>query len=335
MTPRRVWAATAAIAVAALLGACGPSASDRASEPAPSRPSSAPTAPTSSAPTSAPPTTAPTSSAPTPAPAPTPAAAQLPRGGRSLLPEYRIVAHYGTIGGPALGVLGRGSPDEAAQALEAAAAAYGPYGRPVQPAMELIATVAQASPGRDGRYSRPIPAEDVARYLDAAHRMNQLLILDFQPGNGDFLSQIVQYEQFLLDPSVGVAVDPEWRVQPGQVPGTVIGSAPAAEINAAAAYVSALTVANDLPEKPFIIHQFRRSMLPDRELITPQPGLAMIIHADGEGPVAAKLASYSALGIPETGFFAGFKVFLARDPEVMAPDAVMALDPVPDLISYQ
>lgn len=270
-----------------------------------------------------------------PVPPPPAPVLELPRGGRSLLPEYRIVAYYGTIGGPALGVLGRGSPDEAATALEAQAAAYAGYGRPVQPAMELIATVAQGSPGADGRYSRGISARDVARYLDAAHRFGQLLILDFQPGNGDFVSQIRQYEQFLLDPSVGVAVDPEWRVGPGVVPGTIIGAASAAEVNAAAAYVSALTVANGLPEKAFIIHQFRLSMLPDRAAILPQDGLAMIIHADGEGSIPAKLVSYAALGITATGFFAGFKVFYARDPDVMAPDQVMALDPVPDLISYQ
>ena len=260
---------------------------------------------------------------------------ELPRGGRTLLPDYRLVAYYGTIGGPTLGVLGQGTPDQAADALEAQAAAYAGYGRPVQPVMELIATVAQGSPGADGRYSRAIPADAVARYLDAAHRHGQLLMLDFQPGNGDFVSQIRQYEQFLLDPSVGVAVDPEWRVGPGEVPGTVIGSASAAEVNAAAAYVSALTVENGLPQKAFVIHQFRLSMLPDREAIVPQDGLAMIIHADGEGSVAAKLASYAALSIPATGFSAGFKVFYARDPEVMAPDQVMALDPLPDLISYQ
>src|SRR5687768_10257961 len=42
---------------------------------------------------------------------------ELPRGGRSLLPEYRLVGFYGAPQDDALGALGIGSPADAAKAL--------------------------------------------------------------------------------------------------------------------------------------------------------------------------------------------------------------------------
>ena len=39
-----------------------------------------------------------------------------------------------------------------------------------------------------------------------------LLVLDFQPGATPFLNQVKAYEKFLLQPEVGVALDPEWKL---------------------------------------------------------------------------------------------------------------------------
>src|SRR5947209_2127246 len=69
---------------------------------------SSPTAATSLRPSSTPPTP------PSPPPPPAP---QLPLGGRQLFPHYRVVAYYGGDGGPGLGVLGAGTPDQAAAAV--------------------------------------------------------------------------------------------------------------------------------------------------------------------------------------------------------------------------
>lgn len=100
------------------------------------------------------------------------------------------MAYYGAPGGDELGVLGRGTPDQAAAAVARQAAKYARFGRRIQPAMELIATVAQGGPGHDGLYSKPIAPSDIARYLAAAHRHKLLLVLDFQPGRGEFLPQV-------------------------------------------------------------------------------------------------------------------------------------------------
>jgi len=84
------------------------------------------------------------------------------------------------------GVLGKGTPEQAAAAILHAAAPYAAYCRPVQPAMELIANVAQAHAGADGTYSYRLPDATIASYLAAARRHKMLLLLDVQPGRADF-----------------------------------------------------------------------------------------------------------------------------------------------------
>jgi hypothetical protein len=282
------------------------------------------TLPTSSPPSSMPPATTPATGAP----------AQLPRGGRTLLPHYRLVAYYGAAGNPALGVLAKWSPDRAAVQIEGRARQYAGYGRPVQPAMELLASVAQGSPGHDGEYSAPVSRAAVAQYLRVAHRHRMLLVLDFQPGRGDFLPQVKQFAGFLTDPSVGVALDPEWKVGAHQRPAQVIGHASAASVNAVGAYLSRIVRAHHLPQKLFVLHQFTLRMLPDRADIARHPELATVFHADGHGSIPVKRAVYAALHFPRNAG-SGFKLFFREDKGLMTPAQVMALRRRPDLITYQ
>lgn len=232
-------------------------------------------------------------------------------------------------------MLGAGTPDEAAAAVERQAAQYARFGRPVQPAMELIATVAQGGPGRDGLYSKAVPDSAIAAYLAAAHRHRLLLILDFQPGRGEFLPQVQRVSQFLVDSSVSVALDPEWKVGPDEVPARVIGSASAASINAVSTYVSSLVAQHHLPDKLLVVHQFTLPMLPDRANIARPPGLEVVLHADGLATPAAKVHVYQKLAFPCPPFHAGFKLFFHADTGLMTPDQVMDLRPQPDVVTYQ
>jgi len=259
---------------------------------------------------------------------------QLPLGGRTLLPTYRIVAHYGSAGGGALGVLGEGTPEQAAARVLATAAPFAPGGRPVQPAMELITTVASASPGQDGLYSSALPESAVQPYLDAARRHHLLLVLDLQPGRGRFLDQARRYERFLREPDVGLALDPEWKMGPTQIPGKQIGSSDAAGLNEVSAWLAGIARARHLPQKLFVIHQFTQSMLPDRPAIAAHPELATVFHIDGFGVRADKLAKYALLAA-HPPFFTGFKLFLDEDTDMFSPTETLALTPPPDLITYQ
>ncbi len=259
----------------------------------------------------------------------------LPRGGRTIFPNYRVVAYYGGSDGPGLGILGASTADEAAAAVDRQAQLYAFAGRPVQPALELIATVALADPGPDGTYSSHGDPAAVDRYLAAARRHKELLVLDFQPGQGDYLTQIQRFARFVAEPDVGIALDPEWHMKSGEVPGKTYGSSSAASINAVSAYLDGIVANRRLPQKLLVIHQFRTSMLPDRSAIVARPGLATVFHADGNGTPDDKVKVYGILGFPGPPFYRGFKLFLTRDTPLLSPRETMALSPAPDLVTYQ
>ena len=260
----------------------------------------------------------------------------LPRGGQAIIGHYRVVAFYGAAGNPQLGVLGSAPPERVARAISARAAGFARFGLPVQPAMELITTVAQGAPQADGSYSKPIPPATVQRYLAVAHRYRMLLVLDLQPGRTTFLRQARALRHVLLDPSVGLGLDPEWKVSGHQRPGGgLIGSSGPGDIDATIAYVSRLVSAHRLPHKLVVVHEFTASMLPDRAAITSRPGVDLTFHADGFGTVTSKIAVFRKLHFPGHPTGVGFKLFLTHDQRLMTPGEVMRLSPRPDVITYQ
>ncbi|HEU5265601.1 MAG TPA: hypothetical protein VFU35_02830 [Jatrophihabitans sp.] len=295
--------------------------------------------PTPSTATADPAVPRPVTSAPVPTPRAPPSrsrSAHTEAGSGRILGRERVVAYYGVPNNKALGVLGSAPPERIAPQIIRRAAQFRGYGRPVQPAMELVATVAQGAPGPTGRYSKPVPAPVIAHYLEVAHAYRMLLILDLQPGRSTFLAQARALRPFLLDPSVSLALDPEWQVGPGQKPGGGrIGASSAAGINAVGSWLSALIRAHHLPDKLLIVHQFTRRMLPDRERITQHRNVEMVLHADGFGTPAAKISTFDRLAFPHPPFGVGFKLFLTHDRGLMSPAEVMALRPRPAVITYQ
>jgi hypothetical protein len=277
----------------------------------------------------------PASRSPSPSTSPSPSVPpELPLGGRTIFPGHRVVAFYGTAGSPGLGVLGESDPDGIVPRLRAAAGGFTTPDRKLQIAFELIVSVAQRKPGADGTYSKMIDQAKVAQYVDAARRHRALLILDVQPGRGDFLTQVKRLRPFLEQPHVGLALDPEWRMGPDQVPGKVTGSVSAAEINAVGAYVSGIVAEKNLPQKLFLLHQFKVAMIPDIAAVTPQPGLAIVHHLDGFGTRAEKNATFNRLYRPGR-FHLGYKLFYDEDVGIYTPPDVLAFQHVPDYVSYQ
>ncbi|CAN5868990.1 hypothetical protein BH24ACT15_BH24ACT15_18430 [soil metagenome] len=260
----------------------------------------------------------------------------LPGGGRSLLPDNRLVALYGSHFTPALGVLGEQAPSQLGPRLDAIVDPYRELSdRPILPALDLIATIATASAGADGLYRSRSTDPEIQQWLDAARANDAYLILDLQPGRSDFLTEAQAYERFLREPDVGLALDPEWRTTAPQRPGGgTIGSVSAAEINAVSAWLSDLVAEEQLPEKLLIIHNFRVDMVTDRQDVTASEGLAVLFHMDGQGGRNVKLDSYRILR-QTSPFYNGFKIFFDEDPNPFQPAEVLNLDPVPDFISYQ
>ncbi len=267
----------------------------------------------------------------TPAP---PAPPELPRGGREILPAHRVVGFYGAPQSPELGALGIGTPDAAARRLAAQARPYARGRRPVLPALELLAVIANADPGADGQYRTRQPGAIIRRYLRAARRHRMLLLLDIQPGRSDFFRETTRLERWLREPDVRLALDPEWRVSAGEVPGQVIGRVDSREVNATSAWLAQLVARHDLPQKLFIVHQFTDDMVDDTQLKR-REGLAMVLNADGFGSKPVKVSKYRAFTRAAKSFEQGFKLFYREDVGLMSPDEVLRLRPAPDVVMYE
>lgn len=172
------------------------------------------------------------------------------------------------------------------------------------------------------------------RYLRAARRNKVLLVLDIQPGRSGFLEVARRWRWALERPWVGLALDPEWRMAAGEVPGETIGQVRAAEVNRVSRWLARLARRHDHPQKLFVLHQFRRDMVVDIDDVVDRPRLAMVQHADGFGTQAQKRSTYDTVAEPDQ-FVMGFKLFYDEDTDLMTPSQVLRLRPRVRFVSYQ
>ena len=158
-------------------------------------------------------------------------AAGAPRGGRRIFPGFQVVAFYGAPQDHELGALGVGSPRVAGRRLVRQARAYNRGGRPVLPAFELIATVVHAAPGQDGDYSQR-QTRSYRRSLPAGRARPAGPTHPRHPARPSLVhARGASLWHFLEQPDVSLALDPEWSMAPGQLPGQEIGSTDAAAVN--------------------------------------------------------------------------------------------------------
>lgn len=265
-------------------------------------------------------------------------AGELPGGGGLLFPGRRMVALYGHPSGPALGALGEQDPAAAVARVQELAAQYKAVdGENVIPAFEIIATVASGGPGPDGDFSNESDPAELKPYIDAIVNAGGYAFLDLQPGRASLLEQAKRYESLLKHPQVGLALDPEWKLGPDQLPMTDIGHVEAAEVNEVSDWLAALTRDNGLPQKGLIIHQFQLQMLRDREKIRmDRPELATIIHVDGHGSTGVKFGTWDVMRQDlNPAAFLAWKNFIDEDTPMFTPEQTLAVNPRPWFVSYQ
>jgi hypothetical protein len=263
---------------------------------------------------------------------------QLPGGGQVLFPGHRLVAMYGHPGTAGLGALGEQGLAASIARIRALAEPYRSLSRVhVIPAFEIIATVAQGSAGRNGLYSYESSVAALRPWVDRAVKDGLYVILDLQPGRASLLAQAKLYKPLLRMPDVGLALDPEWKLQPGQLPLRQIGSVSITEINSVVRWLAALTARYHLPQKLLVLHQFRLSMIQDEAgLDTRHSDLAIVIHMDGQGSPGAKVSTWDAVtAVAPRGVFFGWKDFFVKDHPMMDPSETMDRKPQPVMISYQ
>lgn len=263
---------------------------------------------------------------------------QLPGGGQVLFPMRRIVALYGSPGTPALGALGQQDLAASISRARQVAAQYSALSKePVIPAFEIIATVAQGSPGPALTYSYESSVASLRPWVVAAAKAGMYVTLDLQPGRANLLTQAKRYRSLLKLPNVGLALDPEWKLQPGQLPLHQIGSVSIAEVNSVVSWLARLTARYRLPQKLLELHEFRLTMIQDVQRLDTRPDdLAILINMDGQGAPTTKRQTWRAVvaGAPK-GVFFGWKDFYAKDTPMLGPKKTLKHFPQPVLISYQ
>jgi len=263
---------------------------------------------------------------------------QLPGGGQVLFPSHLLVALYGHPYASALGVLGQqGLSASIARAKQVAAAYRSLSHARVVPAFEIIATVAQAHAGPDGNYSYESPVSFLRPWVSQATADGLYVILDLQPGRASLLAQAERYQSLLERPDVGLALDAEWKLAPGQLPLQQIGSVSATEVNSVIRWLAGLTARYRLPQKLLVLHQFQLSMIRDEHSLDVRyDDLAIVIHMDGQGTPGDKQQTWEAVtGAAPAGVFFGWKDFYVKDHPMLSPQQTIMRTPRLSMISYQ
>jgi hypothetical protein len=256
----------------------------------------------------------------------------------SIIPEHRIVAFYGNPLSKRMGILGELEPEEMLARLEQVATewAAADSGQKVLPALHLIATVAQSYPGPARKYRLQMPDSIIERVADWAEDRGWLLFLDIQVGTSTVAEEIKPLIPYLQRPYAHLALDPEFAMKDGKVPGTDwMGRMDASEVNHAIGVLARIVEDHQLPPKVLVVHRFTRNMLTNASKIRLDPRVQVVIDMDGWGPPGSKMGAYRWFVVRHPVQYTGFKLFYKNDKPLMTPGQVLELYPKPMYIQYQ
>ena len=260
----------------------------------------------------------------------------------SILPDKRIVAYYGNPRSKLMGALGQYPKDEMLERLKKEAENWEQADpeRKVQIALHLIAVVAQETPGTTGKYRRIMPDEVIEDVYGWAQEAGAIMFVDIQAGQDDIRELLPRFEWILKNPDVHLAIDPEfYMIKGGKVPGKVIGTIDAKDINYASEYLRDLVKKYNLPPKVFVVHRFTRNMVTNADKINLSPEVTFVMHMDGWGAPSLKRNTYRDVIIREPVQFTGFKLFYRNDAKnentLLEPRHILRLVPTPLYIQYQ
>jgi hypothetical protein len=140
---------------------------------------------------------------------------------------------------------------------------------------------------------------------------------------------------WLEKPFVHLAIDPEFAMHDGQIPGDHIGQIDGSDVTWAQNYLAQLSAELGIPPKILIVHQFLESMIENKDTIELVTGVQLVIDSDGFGPPAEKRNTYGATNGADPIEYNGVKLFYDQDNPLMTAAEVLELSPVPDLVIYQ
>jgi hypothetical protein len=206
--------------------------------------------------------------------------------------------------------------------------------RYVLPTFHIVTTIADPFPGKDGDYNHWLSTELLEEWLVAAESEQVAVVLDVQPGYADLQHEFARLRPLLLRPHVQLALDPEFAMADGVIPGRALGHLHGEQLNWIQAQLNEIALEIGI-NKVLIVHQFASSMVLDKEGIIDYPHVELVIDADGFGSPGAKKGDYLQYA-SEPGFeYGGFKLFYNWDFPLLTPAEVLAIDPRPAVIIYQ
>ena len=254
-----------------------------------------------------------------------------------LLPEHRIVAYYGHPNDENMGILGQFSMQGLLGQLLDEAAAYerADPSRPVLPAFEIVFSVAQPDPGPDGKYILHTDDETMREYIAFTQENDILLVIDIQFGKATIQDELALIEDYLKEPNVHLAIDPEFAWGPEQVPNVDFGSVDATDINYAQEQLARVAAENNLPPKLLIVHRFTDGMVTNISRVKAVDQVQFVLDFDGFGDPLNKQQGYQLYVRDSEVPFGGIKLFYDQDQPLMQPAEVVELDPPPDFVMYQ
>jgi tetrahydromethanopterin S-methyltransferase subunit G len=259
----------------------------------------------------------------------------------SILPCNRVIVYYGNPASKKMGALGEFPRDEMLARLQRQANAWkeADPSTPVIPGLHLIAVVAQGDPGPSGKYRTQIRDAVVDSIHKMAQSINGILFVDVQVGTDDIRSIMPRFDSILSKPDVHFAVDPEFYMRGGVVPGRKIGTMYAADINWVMDRLTQIVQKNNLPPKLLIIHRFTRGMVPDVQNVKLRPEVQLVMHMDGWGAPWLKYDSYRDYIVRHPAQYTGWKNFYHNDTKkgdpLTTPRDLLQLWPEPLYIQYQ
>ncbi len=249
------------------------------------------------------------------------------------LAANQVLSYYGNPHVPGTGILGELDPEELVARLSAHAEKYDALNgaRGVQPAFHIVYASAQPEAGGDGLHLQFLDRRTIRRYVDLACKYGFLVFLDIQVGRSDVETEMRDILPYLESPNVHAALDPEFAMAAGQVPGQDIGSLDATEVNAAQAVLEEFVERRGLTDKILVVHQFTDGMITNRDLIDDFPRVRLVVDMDGVGAAKIKQVQFGWYAAPAE--YAAIKLYFRQDPDLMSETDVLGLNP--DVIIYQ
>jgi hypothetical protein len=260
----------------------------------------------------------------------------------AILPYNRIIAFYGNLYSKRMGILGELPKDDMLKKLKWEVAQWQAADPSIKtiPALHYIAITAQGSPGKTNLHRLRMPFHQIDIIMDWAKPIDALVFLDVQVGHSNVKTEVATLEKYLKLPNVHLAIDPEFSMKNGEVPGTKIGTFTSDDINDAVDILTNLVRKNKLTPKVLVVHRFTQRMVSGYKKIKTVPEVQVVMNMDGFGSKILKKSTYVAYIYKEPVQFTGFKLFYKNDTKtnpngLYTPAELLRFTPKPIYIQYQ